>query len=238
MLDRMAHRPSPRLPRYFPSAELADEEGLLVVGGALDPDVLLDAYRHGIFPWPIDDVSPLLWFSPDPRALIELDGLHVSRRLARTIRSGRFNATCDQAFADVMKGCATAPGRRGGTWITPTMRRAYTRLHRLGHAHSVEVWRDGELAGGVYGVAIGGLFAAESMFHRETDASKVALAALVGHLNRRGYQLLDVQQWNEHTGSMGAIEAPRAEYLRRLAVAVEAPVTFGDTLEGAVDPRP
>ncbi len=212
---------------------MADEDGLLVVGGALDPDVLLDAYRHGIFPWPIDDRAPLLWFSPDPRGVIELDGLHVSRRLARTIRSGKFTATCDTAFADVMHGCAAAPGRRGLTWITPTMRRAYDRIHRLGHAHSIEVWCEGELAGGLYGVAIGGLFAAESMFHRVTDASKVALAALVGHLNRRGYQLLDVQQWNAHTGSLGAIEVPRSVYLQRLAEAVDAPVSFGDRLEWA-----
>ncbi len=234
MLACMGRRPSPRLPRYFPSADLADDEGLLVVGGVLDPEVLLDAYRHGIFPWPIDDASPLLWFSPDPRAVIELDGLHVSRRLARTIRSGRFTATCDQAFAEVMHGCASARSRRGGTWITPTMQKGYGRLHRLGHAHSVEVWREGKLAGGVYGVSIGGLFAAESMFHRVTDASKVALAALVGHLRSRGYQLLDVQQWNEHTGSMGATEIPRCEYLSRLAEAVECPVSFGNRLEPGV----
>lgn len=202
------------------------------MGGALAPEWLLDAYRHGIFPWPDDDVHPMLWWSPDPRAIIELDGLHVSRRLRRTLRSGRFVATCDRAFEEVIRGCAMGPSRRGGTWITPKMIAAYTHMHRLGHAHSVEVWRDGALAGGVYGVAIGGLFAAESMFHRVTDASKVALARLVGHLNARGYQLLDVQQWTEHTGRMGAVEVPRREYLRRLAEAVDQPVTFGDRLEG------
>lgn len=237
MLDSMelpAPRPETPTPvsrgrsRYFPSAHLADPDGLLVVGGRLDTQVLLDAYRHGVFPWPADERLPMLWFSPDPRAIIELDGLHISRRLQRMIRGGRFRATADQAFERVMSGCATASGRRGQTWITPEMVKAYARLHRLGHAHSVEVWKEDALVGGIYGVSIGGLFAAESMFHLATDASKVALVALVGHLNHRGYQLLDVQQWNPHTGRMGAREIPRAEYLARLAEVVDLPVEFGN----------
>jgi leucyl/phenylalanyl-tRNA--protein transferase len=201
------------------------------VGGRLSPPWLLDAYRHGIFPWPVWDDEPLAWWSPDPRALIELDGLHVSARLRRTLRSGRFDATIDREFAAVIRGCATAKGRVGQTWLTPAMIAAYCELHRLGHAHSVEVWRNGQLAGGAYGVAIGGAFAAESMFHRATDASKVAVVRLVEHLRSRGYQLLDIQQLTPHTGRLGAVEISRTEYLRRLAVARDLPVTFGGGLE-------
>ena len=192
----------------------------------LSPDWLLDAYRHGIFPWPDADYEPMLWWSPDPRAIIELDALHVSRRLQRTLRSARFEVTYDRAFDQVIEGCASAPDRQGGTWLTPEMIAAYCRLHELGHAHSVETWLNGELAGGLYGVAVGALFAAESMFHLVTDASKVALVHLVRRLQERGYQVLDIQQWTEHTGRMGASEIPRSEYLDRLARAVEVPVTF------------
>ena len=175
--------------------------------------------------------NPMFWWSLDPRAIIELDGLHVSRRLARTLRAGRFEVTCDRDFSGVIRGCAGGPGREGGTWITPRMIRAYRRMFALGHAHSVEAWHEGRLAGGVYGVAIGGLFAAESMFHHVRDASKVALARLVEHLRRRGYRLLDIQQLTPHTARLGATEIPRREYLARLADAVVLPVTFGDRIE-------
>lgn len=212
----------------FPPADQASPEGLLALGGRLDPDWLLDAYRHGVFPWPDDDRSPLYWWSPDPRAVIEWRNFHVSRRLARRIRSGCFQVTLDHDFRGVMEGCATAPDRTEGTWITPNMIRAYCRMHQLGHAHSVEVWRNDKLVGGVYGIAIGGAFAAESMFHLETDASKVALAKLVEHLRQRGYALLDIQQWSAHLGSLGATEVSRSEYLRRLSAAVDLPVTFLD----------
>jgi leucyl/phenylalanyl-tRNA--protein transferase len=226
-----------RLPpsRFFPPAETADADGLLAVGGRLTPEWLLDAYRHGIFPWPItlDDMENFLaWWSPDPRAIIELDRLHVSRRLRRTLRSGKFEATCDRRFATVVRGCATGAGRLGRTWITPEMEEAYLRLHNLGHAHSIEVWHGGELAGGTYGVSIGGLFAAESKFYRVRDASKVALVRLVGHLRARGYQLLDIQQLTPHTARMGAVEIRRREYLRRLATVIDLPVSFGAALEG------
>src|SRR5437588_4129321 len=163
----------PRRLRLDPEA--ADRHGLVAVGGDLRPDTLLDAYRRGVFPW-YDESLPVCWWSPDPRAILPLDALHVSRRLARTIRAGRFTVTINRDFAGVMRGCAD---RAEGTWITPEMLAAYGRLHELGHAHSVEAWQGDELAGGVYGVAIGGFFAGESMFHRRTDASKVALAALV-----------------------------------------------------------
>ena len=191
---------------------------------------MLDAYRHGIFPWPDSDYEPLLWWSPDPRAVIELDGLHISRSLERTLRSGKFTATANCEFDRVIDACATAPGRKDATWLTPDMLAAYKRMHELGHAHSVEVWQEQKLVGGVYGVAIGGAFAAESMFHHQRDASKVALVHLVRHLAARGYCLLDIQQWTDHTGTMGAIEISRSEYLDRLAEAVDLPVTFGEQL--------
>jgi len=172
----------------------------------------------------------MLWWSPDPRGILPLDGMHISRRLQRRLRSEKFQVTCDQAFEQVIASCASGPGREGGTWLTTEMLAAYGRLHQLGHAHSIEVWHQGRLAGGTYGVALGGLFAAESMFFRVRDASKIALAHLVAHLNKRGYQLLDVQQWTPHTGRLGVIEITRDEYLARLAAAVELPVTFGKTL--------
>src|SRR5207244_1824052 len=161
--------------------------------------------------------------------IIKLDALHVSRRLERTIRSGRFEISYDRDFAGVMTGCATAQDRDGrkGTWITPAMLKAYRRLHELGHAHSVEAWTDGGLAGGVYGVALKGAFFAESMFYRACDASKVALVHLVGHLRQRGYQLLDIQQLTPHTRRLGATEISRHEFLERLEAALRLPVTFG-----------
>jgi leucyl/phenylalanyl-tRNA---protein transferase len=226
------------IPRYFPPPTATTPDGLLCVGGRLTPDWLLDAYAHGIFPWPIWEHDPMVWWSPDPRAIIPLDGFHMSRRLARTIRSGKFQVTCDRDFEGVIRGCATAPGRgAGNTWLTKTMIAAYCRMHELGHAHSVEVWHAGTLAGGTYGVAVGGLFAAESMFHCVTDASSVAVAHLVAHLRERGYRLLDIQQWTPHTGRLGAVSIPRLDYLRGLAAVAELPVTFGDCLSGSVVPR-
>lgn len=218
--------------RYFPPAESAEVGGLVAIGGKLTPDWLLDAYRHGIFPWPMSDFDdPMFWFSPDPRGIIEFERFHMSRRLAQTLRSGKFQVTCDRDFAGVIWGCATAGSRKGNTWLTPRMIEAYLRMHRLGYAHSVEAWHQGRLAGGTYGVAIAGLFAAESMFYQVSDASKVALAHLVAHLRARGYRLLDIQQVTPHTARMGAIEIPRSEYLARLAEALAADVTFGDRLE-------
>jgi leucyl/phenylalanyl-tRNA--protein transferase len=207
----------------FLDPELADADGLVGVGGDLSPRRLLEAYRRGIFPF-YDDTTPILWWSPDPRAVFEMDGLHVSRRLARTVRSGKFGITVNRDFPAVIAGCADRPG--AGNWITDDMKTAYTRLHRLGHAHSVEVWHEGSLAGGVYGVAVGALFAGESMFTRVRDASKVALVHLMEHLRQRGFVLFDVQFLNDHTASLGAVEVPRREYLRRLKRAVASPVSF------------
>jgi leucyl/phenylalanyl-tRNA--protein transferase len=215
--------------RFFPPAEETDPEGLVGFGGKLTIEWLLDAYRHGIFPWPITDLdAPLAWWSPDPRAVIEFDRFHVSRRLERTCRGGKFRVTRDFDFAGVIRGCAMAPNRVGQTWLTSEMIDAYIQLHEAGHAHSVEAWYGGELAGGVYGVAIGGLFAAESKFYRVRDASKVALVHLVRHLQTRGYRLLDIQQLTPHTARFGAMAIPRAEYLARLANTIGAMVDFGD----------
>jgi leucyl/phenylalanyl-tRNA--protein transferase len=206
----------------FPDPRRADADGLVAWGGDLAPATIVDAYRRGIFPWPQDD-DELLWWSPDPRAVIPLDGLRISRRLARTMRQGRFRVTVNAAFADVVDGCAA----RDETWITRGMREAYVGLHALGWAHSVEAWSaDGTLAGGLYGVAIGGLFAAESMFHRVTDASKVALVALVQHAREAGMTLVDVQLPTAHLESMGARELDRAAYLAAAEAAVRRRVTF------------
>ncbi len=206
----------------FPDPARADAEGLVAQGGDLEAGTIVAAYRQGIFPWPYDEAA-MLWWSPDPRAILPLDALHVSRSLARTLRRGRFRVTLNGAFEAVIDGCAA----RAETWITPAMRAAYVRLHGLGWAHSVEVWgTDGGLAGGLYGVAIGGLFAAESMFHRLTDASKVAVVALVQHGRRVGTTLLDVQVPSDHLSALGARAIARTEYLTRLAAAVRRPVGF------------
>ena len=204
-----------------------------MVGGHLNPAWVLAAYCRGIFPWPIVEqgYELLAWFSPDPRAIIELDELYVSRRLARRIRSGRFRVTCDRNFAGVVSACAAPRTYAGETWITPAMRLVYGQLFELGHAHSIEVWADDSLVGGLYGVSVGAFFAGESMFHRERDASKVAMTYLVSHLKVRGFEMFDVQQATRHAVRMGATEIPRNDFVRRLGQAVSAPVTFGDALD-------
>lgn len=209
-------------PSRFPDPRTAPADEPLAYGGDLEPETLLDAYAHGIFPWP--DGRRLWWWSPDPRCVIPLDGFHVSRSLRRTLRSGRFRWTADQAFLDVMGACAD---RGEGTWITPAYARAFQRMHELGHAHSLEVWDDsGALAGGVYGLALGGAFMAESMFHRATDASKVALYHLVELLKARGFALLDAQMPTPHLQSLGGVSIGRDEYLDRLAAARGLPCMF------------
>lgn len=206
--------------RFWVEPEEGDAWGLVGIGGDLEPATLLQAYRDGVFPW-FNDGDPICWWSPDPRAIFDLDaGIHISRRLSRTIRSGKFQVTLNQDFPGVMQGCGE---REEGTWITPSMLDSYCQLHDFGHAHSVEVWQDGELAGGIYGVAIGAFFAGESMFHRRTDASKVALAALIDRLRHCGYELFDIQFVTEHTESLGAIEIPRTNYRSRLLRAVDQP---------------
>jgi leucyl/phenylalanyl-tRNA--protein transferase len=210
--------PDPRrAPRRGPYA------GLVAVGGDLSVPRLLLAYRSGIFPWTDD---PLTWWSPDPRAIFELDRFHIPRSLARTLRSGRFHTTVNRAFRAVIEGCAAPAPGRAETWISPAFIEAYTALHAAGHAHSVECWQGETLAGGIYGVAVGGLFAGESMFHRVSDASKVALVALVARLRERGFGLFDIQMLTPVTRQLGAVEISRAEYLRRLAAAVQRDCRF------------
>jgi len=208
----------------FPPPDAAGEQGLLALGADLEPGTLLAAYRSGIFPMPLTGTRELPWFSPDPRGIVPLDDFRPSRSLRRSAR--RFTVTADTAFADVIAGCAD-PSRPGG-WITPAIRVAYERLHALGWAHSLEVWdAGGALAGGLYGVEIGGLFAAESKFHVRTDASKVALAALVERLrDAGGERLLDVQWTTPHLLALGARDVARAEYLRRLRAALGTPPAF------------
>jgi len=199
----------------FPDPNGFDREGLVAIGGDLSTERLLLAYRSGLFPWYAEGYVPM-WWSPDPRALLDPAHLHVSRSLQKRLRRGGFTLTWNRCFPRIMRECSRQ--RRDGTWILPEMLTAYERLHRLGHAHSLEVWRDGELVGGTYGVQVGGLFAAESMFHRATDMSKVALVALVRTLFAAGVRLLDVQFATEHLRTLGAFESPRAEYLRCCAV--------------------
>ena len=221
---------NPREKPHFPPIEEAGPDGLLMTGGSLAPDWLLEAYRRGIFPMPIKVGRRrlLAWITPDPRGIVELDGLHVSRRVMRRLRRGEFQFSINRAFEAVVEGCAAprATDHDDDVWLTLSLQRAYGTLHDLGYAHSVEVWRDGQLVGGVFGVAIGGLFAGESMFYRVTDASKAALVALVTRLNERGYSLFDVQWTNAHTRSLGAIDIPRTQYLVRLEVALSRRVRF------------
>lgn len=203
--------------------------GLVAVGGDLSPESLINAYSQGIFPWFNSDADPILWWSPDPRAVVRLvdaagesaprsatGGLHVSRRLRRRLGAGHFDVTADQAFEAVIRGCA-APRKEGdGTWITATMQHAYAKLHDLGLAHSVEVWQEGELVGGVYGVSLGRMFFAESMFSARTDASKAGLARLAEHLVLSRFELIDCQIMNRHLESLGATFMPRDEFLARV----------------------
>ncbi len=217
--------------KFFPPAELAEPEGVVFFGGQLTPEWLLDAYSHGIFPWPIfPETEVMVWWSPDPRAIFELDGLRITRRLWRTCRNGRFNVTLNRDFPSVIESCATAGDRLNNTWITPRIIAAYRKLHENGQAHSIEVWQHNDLVGGIYGVVLGGLFAAESMFHYERDASKVALVHLIHQLRVRGFQLFDIQQLTPHSESMGAVEIPRNTYLERLRAALEQPTTLGQEL--------
>jgi leucyl/phenylalanyl-tRNA--protein transferase len=199
--------------------DLGPPEGLIGVGGSLNPTTLLRAYADGVFPW-YSAYDPILWWSPDPRAILPLDdGFHIPRRLARTVASGKFRVTVDTCFRTVMEECGAF--RDEGSWILPDMVEAYTTLHEMGFAHSVETWIGDELVGGVYGVAIGGLFAGESMFYRATDASKVALVSLQRRLVERGFEVFDSQIANDHTNRFGAVEIPRGEYLMRVRKAVK-----------------
>jgi leucyl/phenylalanyl-tRNA---protein transferase len=203
----------------FPPVEgaLVEPNGLLCAGGDLSPGRILAAYRQGIFPW-FSPGEPILWWSPDPRMVLFPAEFKLSRSLRKTLRTGGYEVRLDSDFAGVIGACAHTP-RPGqpGTWITPAMRRAYLQLHELGWAHSVETWRDGELVGGLYGLAIGRMFYGESMFSRQTDASKIAAAHLARFLESRGFGMVDCQMRTDHLASLGAREIPRPEFLARLS---------------------
>jgi leucyl/phenylalanyl-tRNA---protein transferase len=212
----------------FPPAENADEDGVVAQGTDFRPGTLLSAYRSGIFPWPhavhlpglrgLSKKSVVLWCSPDPRAHFPIDRApEWSRSLRRTLRNTPFRVSCNEAFREVMQTCRDL--REGGTWILPDMIEAYVHLHTLGFAHSVEVWDGPELVGGIYGIAIGKVFAGESMFHRKTDASKIAFATLATSLRHSGYVWFDVQVQNPHLKSLGCEEVPRAKFLEVLEAA-------------------
>jgi leucyl/phenylalanyl-tRNA--protein transferase len=200
----------------FPDPRQSTEDGIIAFGGNLLPETLLTAYRQGIFPWPISDL-PLPWFCPPERAVLEWHHLHIPRSLLRAQKKTQFRFTHDQAFDEVINECAQIP-RPGqdGTWITDEIKSAYCRLHRLGHAHSIEVWSEDHLVGGIYGVDAGGSFAAESMFHKKTDASKLALLHLMKHLHDRGSHWIDIQVLTPHLEALGARVIPRDEFLDKL----------------------
>ncbi len=211
--------PLPTSPYAFADME-PDEQGLVGHGADFEPATIIAAYRAGCFPWPHPSYERL-WFSPDPRAILPVGGLHVSRRLTRTIRAGGFGVTVDGAFEEVIRACSM--NRPEGSWITPSLTAAYVRLHELGWAHSVEAWtREGALAGGLYGIRVGQMFGAESMFHRVRDGSKVAVVGFMQWCESEGIELVDVQVLTDHTASLGGVEIPREEYLERLLHATQA----------------
>jgi leucyl/phenylalanyl-tRNA---protein transferase len=213
-------------PPPFPAQHTAGPDGCLAQGGELTPELVLDAYRQGIFPMS-EAADELGWFCPDPRTVIDLDAFHVPRRLARTVRQGRFEVRVDTACDEVMRSCAA----REDTWISPEILDVYGALHRQGWVHSVETWLDGALVGGLYGVSLAGAFMAESMFHTARDASKVAVVALVERLRARGLVLLDIQYQTKATSVFKPKRLRRREYLRRLEEALALPVTFADREE-------
>ena len=203
-------------------------ENLVDIGGELNVPSLLAGYRSGAFPW---TVNPVTWWSPDPRAVIEFDTFHPPRSLLKFLRKEPFLVTIDRAFEQVIRQCAASAPTRRTSWITPEFIRAYTELHKAGHAHSLEIWRQGQLVGGIYGVSIGGYFAGESMFHRVSNASKAALYYLVRHLAARHYALFDIQMPTRVTVQMGATLVARRDFIQRLREAQRLPVTFGEDFE-------
>ncbi len=211
----------------FPPPRFAEPDGLLAVGGDLRCERLLVAYAMGIFPW-FSEGDPVLWWSPDPRMILLPEEFHLSRSLRRVLRKHEFNVTVDQAFDEVIRACAEPGGPgRDSTWITPAMIEAYSELHRTGFAHSVECWQHDRLAGGLYGVSLGGCFFGESMFTRASNASKVAFAALVAQIREWGFTLIDCQVANPHLETLGAREIPRDQFLEHLDAALESPTRRG-----------
>lgn len=212
----------------FPPTDRALDEpnGLLAAGGGLSSARLLDAYSRGIFPW-FSDGDPVLWWSPDPRMVLETGDMHVSRSLRRRLRKRDYQVTMDRAFHEVLRHCASPREDQAGTWLLPPMIRAYGRLHDSGYAHSVEVWMGDEIAGGLYGVAVGRMFFGESMFSRQSDGSKIALAHLVAQLSRWSFPIIDCQMRTSHLASLGAFDMPRRQFQRLIDRLVKEPATLG-----------
>lgn len=210
----------------FPPVDLASPEGLLAMGGDLRAERLLEAYRHGVFPW-YNEGQPILWWSPDPRSVLFLDKLKVSRSLRKSLRNGQFTVTLDTQFRQVVEACsaprtnADTPGTPSGTWIHPEMTEAYCELYRMGYAHSVESWVDKQLVGGLYGLSLGGAFFGESMFSRSSDASKVALVCLVRQLQRWKFDFIDVQISSDHMSSLGTTDMRRDQFISLLNKSLE-----------------
>lgn len=223
---------SPNAPPLFPDPRRGDDEGLVAIGGDLSVPRLRAAYAAGIFPW-YNDGFPVLWWSPNPRAILPAEELHVSRSLNRRLRQHDYALTWNLAFAEVIAACGEQ--RKGGTWIVPEMRAAYLQLHHAGYAHSLEVWQENRLVGGLYGVQSGALFAAESMFHRVTDASKIAVVAASRSLQRAGIEVFDVQFATPHLRSLGVKEISRDDYLARVAQARAREVNLAGLEPRAVD---
>lgn len=211
----------------FPPVSFATDEGIVALGGRPDAETLLDAYSHGIFPWPHENL-PLLWFCPDPRFALMPEDAHIPRSLRKRMRRGDFEVRADTAFAQVIRGCARQPRpRQDGTWITDEMIEGYTALHAEGLAHSIEAWQDGALVGGLYGVSLGAAFFGESMYTEVPDASKVAFATLLANLVRWRFELVDCQSWTEHLERFGAEEWPRSLFLAVLKRALRQPTRQG-----------
>lgn len=224
-LPRLGEDPMAPFP---PGSEALDTpNGLLAWGGGLQPERLLNAYRSGIFPW-YSEGQPVLWWSPAPRCVLYPDKVYLSSRTRRRYNSGVYRLTADTAFSGVVEGCSEPRDQNQGTWITQDMVKAYQRLHRMGHAHSLEVWEGDVLAGGIYGIALGSVFFGESMFSRRTDASKIALVALCRFLHRQGYAMLDCQVGNSHLYRMGAEDISRADFEALLHRATGAPQQGGN----------
>lgn len=205
-------------PIAFPELEQANRDGLLAMGGELNPDWLVSAYSQGIFPW-FSQGQPILWWSPDPRLVLFPNKIHISRSLKKVIRQQQFSVTCNQNFAEVISNCAMRGATSkydDGTWITDEMNQAYQELHKLNYAHSIEVWQDDELVGGLYGIALGKVFFGESMFSHKSNASKIALVALCKYLIQRDYKIVDCQVTSDHLLSLGAEEVPRTEFAEYL----------------------
>lgn len=221
----------------FPSVALAlqDPNGLLAVGGCLSQRRLLNAYRHGIFPW-YSEGEPILWWSPDPRLVLFPEKLAVSRSMRKVLRRGEFRFSFDACFDVVVDACSKPRAYAEGTWISPAIKRAFSQLHEQGFAHSFETWREGELVGGLYGLALGQAFFGESMFHRASNASKAGLAFAVDRLEAWGYRLIDCQVYSSHLASLGAEEIPRAEFVRLLDEYCERPPAKSAWLKEAVKP--